>query len=66
MKADAKELKAKQGFANSDLLQKDYDQRKTKNEELKATVAELKNRYSILMMQVMKSSTSESKFHSSL
>lgn len=60
MRADGKDLKAKQGFSNSSLLLVDYEKRKTKNEELKASISELKNRYSILMMQVMKASTSQS------
>ncbi len=46
------DLKAKQGFASSDLLLADYEKRRSKVEQLRASIAELKDRYNILMRQV--------------
>ena len=51
---DNKHLKAKQGFASSDLLLVDFEQRSSKVEEMRAKVAELKARYSMLMKMVNK------------
>lgn len=50
-----KELRAKQGFATSDLLLVDYESRCTKVEQLKAATTELKSRYGTLARQVNKS-----------
>jgi histone deacetylase 6 len=61
LRAENKELRAKQGFATSDLLLVDYEGRCAKVEQLKAATTELKDRYGILMRQVnksLKSSTS--------
>lgn len=55
LRAENKELRAKQGFATSDLLLVDYEQRCNKVEQLKAATTELKDRYGILMRQVNKS-----------
>lgn len=46
------ELKAKQGFASSDLLLIDYETRRSKVEQLKASISEYQDRYNILMKQV--------------
>lgn len=61
LRAENKELRAKQGFATSDLLLVDYEARCAKVEQLKAATTELKDRYGILVRQVnkgLKSSTS--------
>ncbi len=52
IRAENAELRAKQGFASSDLLLVDYDKRRSKVEQLRASIAELKDRYNILMRQV--------------
>jgi hypothetical protein len=46
------ELRAKQGFATSDLLLTDYEGQKQRTEILMAEIMELKNRYEILSRQV--------------
>lgn len=46
------ELKAKQGFASSDLLLADFERRRNRLDQLRANVAELKDRYGILVRQV--------------
>lgn len=51
IRLENKDLKAKQGFATSDLLLVDFEQRNAKLESLRATVDELKQRYQILMQQ---------------
>lgn len=61
LRAENKELRAKQGFATSDLLLVDYEQRCNEVERLKAAATELKDRYGILQRQVnrsLKTSTS--------
>lgn len=54
-RVENKELRAKQGFATSDLLLVDYEGRCAKVEQLKAATTELKDRYGILMRQVNRS-----------
>jgi len=60
LRFENKELKAKQGFATSDLLLVDYEQRCNKVEALKAGTTELKDRYAVLKRQVEKSATQSS------
>jgi chromosome segregation ATPase len=60
LRAENKELRAKQGFATSDLLLVDYENRCNKVEQLKAATNELKERYGILARQVNKSMRSSS------
>lgn len=48
LRSENKDLKAKQGFATSDLLLTDFQKRKDKLEETKAKVDELMNRYKLL------------------
>jgi len=60
LRFENKELKAKQGFATSDLLLVDYEQRCNKVEALKAGTSELKDRYAVLKKQVEKSNTQSS------
>ena len=60
LRTENKELKAKQGFASSDLLLIDYESRCNKVEALKAATAELKDRYAILKRQVDKAAHSSS------
>jgi hypothetical protein len=55
IRSENKELKAKQGFATSDLLLVDYEKRGTKVDEMRAKVSELKDRYQLLMNLVNKS-----------
>lgn len=54
LRAEIKDLRTKQGFANSDLLLIDYESRVNKVEELKAATCELKERYTLLANQVTK------------
>ena len=58
MRSENKDLRAKQGFATSDLLLSDYDHRCSKVDELRAAIAELKERYSMLSNQVTKANQS--------
>lgn len=51
IRLENKELRAKQGFATSDLLLMDYEGQKQKTEILLAEITELKNRYEILSRQ---------------
>lgn len=60
LRAENKELRAKQGFATSDLLLVDYESRCAKVDQLKAATTELKDRYAILVRQVNKSIKSSS------
>ncbi|RYG65207.1 coiled-coil domain-containing protein [archaeon] len=46
------EMKTKQSFATSDLLLTDYEQQKSKVDQLGASVQELKHRYELLNRQV--------------
>lgn len=52
VRLDIKELKRQQGFATSDLLIVDYENRKSKLDQVKATIREFKDRYNILLRQV--------------
>jgi len=54
IRSENKELKAKQGFASSDLLLVDYEKRSIKVDEMRAKVSELKDRYQLLMNLVNK------------
>lgn len=51
IRLENKELRAKQGFATSDLLLMDYESQKQRTEILLAEITELKNRYEILSRQ---------------
>jgi hypothetical protein len=53
IRLENKELRAKQGFATSDLLLMDYENRKQQTDVLVAEITELKNRYEILKRQVV-------------
>eukprot|EP01038_Epipyxis_sp_PR26KG_P011678 gene11678-15638_t len=54
IRMENKDLKQKQGFASSDLLLIDYEKRVKRNEELRANISELQERYTILLKQVNK------------
>lgn len=51
IRLENKELRAKQGFATSDLLLMDYENQKHQSDVLIAEITELKNRYEILNRQ---------------
>lgn len=59
IRIENKELKAKQGFATSDLLLMDFENQKHHTDVLNAEVTELKNRYEILFRQVQFGSASQ-------
>lgn len=59
IRIENKELKAKQGFATSDLLLMDFESQKHHTDVLNAEVTELKNRYEILFRQVQFGSASQ-------
>eukprot|EP00597_Dinobryon_sp_UTEXLB2267_P016579 CAMPEP_0201094456 /NCGR_PEP_ID=MMETSP0812-20130820/2745_1 /ASSEMBLY_ACC=CAM_ASM_000668 /TAXON_ID=98059 /ORGANISM="Dinobryon sp., Strain UTEXLB2267" /LENGTH=845 /DNA_ID=CAMNT_0047347027 /DNA_START=12 /DNA_END=2549 /DNA_ORIENTATION=+ len=58
IKLENKDLKARQGFATSDLLLRDFENRSNRVETLRATVTELKERYQILLRKTNKSTIS--------
>ena len=58
-----KDLKAKQSFATNDILLADFNTRKIKNEQLQASIDELKERYKILTKQINQSKTASLSKH---